>query len=73
MLICVSGICVSILNRNDGVLEEGLEEEAQCPRHTHDHEDPQEEPVHHHGHVLPVLDHLQQTGEAESAHWSLHM
>ena len=41
-------------------LEEGLHEEAHGARHAHQHEDPQEEAVHHHGHVLPVLDDLEQ-------------
>lgn len=40
------------------VLEERLEEQTQSSHHTHDHEDPQEQAVHHHGHILPVLDDL---------------
>lgn len=40
-------------------LEQRLHEEAQSPDHTHQHKDPQEETVDHHGHVLPVLNDLQ--------------
>lgn len=36
-------------------LEEGRQEEPHGAQHTHNHEHPQEQPVDHHGHVLPVL------------------
>lgn len=36
-------------------LEEGRQEEPHRAQHTHNHKHPQEQPVHHHGHVLPVL------------------
>lgn len=39
-------------------LEERLHKEAHRPDHAHQHEDPQEEPVDHHGHVLPVFNDL---------------
>lgn len=48
-LICCGGVVA---------LEQRLHEEAQRSHHTHQDEDPQEEPVDHHGHVLPVLDDL---------------
>lgn len=37
------------------VLEEGGQEEPHSAQHTHNHEHPQEQPVDHHGDVLPVL------------------
>lgn len=37
------------------VLEEGRQEESHGAQHTHNYEHPQEQPVDHHGHVLPVL------------------
>lgn len=40
--------------------DERLEEESQCPQHAHRHENPQENPVDDHRHVLPVILHLQQ-------------
>lgn len=39
-------------------LEEGRQKEPQGAQDAHEHEHPQEQPVHHHGHVLPVLDDL---------------
>lgn len=36
-------------------LEQRLHEEPQCSHHTHQDEDPQEQTVDHHGHILPVL------------------
>lgn len=40
------------------ILEERLQEHAHGAEHAHEDEDPQEEPVDHHGDVLPVLAHL---------------
>lgn len=40
------------------ILEERLQKHAHCAEHTHKHKNPQEEPVNHHGDVLPVLAHL---------------
>lgn len=40
------------------ILEEGLQEHAQCAEHTNKHKDPQKEAVDHHGDILPVLAHL---------------
>ena len=39
-------------------LEQRLHEQPQRSDHTHQDEDPQEQPVDHHGDVLPVLDDL---------------
>lgn len=36
-------------------LEEGRQEKAHSAQHAHNHEHPQKQPVHHHGHVFPVL------------------
>lgn len=36
-------------------LEEGRQEEPHSAQHTYDHKHPEEQAVHHHGHVLPVL------------------
>lgn len=44
------------------VLEEGLEEHADGAKDTDEDEDPQEEAVDDHGHVLPVLAHLHGAG-----------
>lgn len=50
---------VHVINdRGVVTLKERLHEEAHRPDHTHQHEDPQEETVDHHGHVLPVLNDL---------------
>ena len=55
---------VHVINNGSVVtLEQGLHEEADRPDHTHTHEDPQEEAVDHHGHVLPVFDDLQRKRE----------
>ena len=43
-----------LLSWDDGLLEDRLQEQAQRSHHTHDHEDPQEQTIHHHSHVLPV-------------------
>lgn len=42
------------------ILEERLKEHAQRAEHAHEHKDPEEEAVDHHGDVLPVLAHLQE-------------
>lgn len=39
-------------------LEDGRQEEPHGAQHTHNHEHPQEQPIDHHGHVLPVLHNL---------------
>lgn len=39
--------------------DERLEEESQCSQHAHRHKNPEEDPVDDHGHVLPVVLHLQ--------------
>lgn len=48
------------------ILEERLQEHAHCAEHAHKHENPQEEPVNHHGDVLPVLAHLWIWGSGSS-------
>lgn len=40
------------------ILEERLQEHAHRAKHAHEHKDPQEEAVDHHGNVLPVFTHL---------------
>lgn len=50
---------VSASGRLEGVggrvVEAGVGEDGQSSHGGEDHEDPEEHPVHHHGHVLPVL------------------
>lgn len=53
-------VMVHVLNDGGVVaLKQRLHEEANGPDHTHQHKDPQEKTVDHHGHVLPVLNDLQ--------------
>ena len=63
--VCVHGACPRVrgLLLVPGAwrvvaLEQRLNEQPQCSDHTHQDEDPQEQPVDHHGNVLPVLDDL---------------
>lgn len=53
------------------VLEEGLEEHANGAKDTDEDEDPQEEAVDDHGHVLPVLAHLCGAGRNAGSGWGL--
>lgn len=53
------------------VLEEGLEEHANGAKDTDEDEDPQEEAVDDHGHVLPVLAHLCGAGKNAGSGWGL--
>ena len=41
------------------VLEERLQEHADCAKDTDEDKDPKEQPVDHHGNILPVLTHLE--------------
>lgn len=50
------------------VLEERLQEHAHGAEHADEDEDPQEEAVDNHGHVLPVLAHLW-TGRSVGGRW----
>lgn len=45
------------------MLEERLQEETQGAHNTHNHKDPQEHPIYHHGNVLPVLNYLEIRGK----------
>ena len=55
----VRSLWAGLLVGNNLTLEERLEEQAQGAHHTHYHKDPQEHTIHHHGHILPVFNHLQ--------------
>lgn len=47
----------------------GLQDDAEGAYHAGRGEDPQEDTVKHHGHVLPVLSHLTGSGHMRGASW----
>lgn len=47
-------------------LEQRLHEESQRSHHTHQDEDPQEQTVYHHGHILPVLNDLKPDNDVQT-------
>ena len=49
---------MSRLDGDDMVLKERLKEQSQGAHDAHDDKYPQKHSINHHGHVLPVLNHL---------------
>lgn len=58
-----SGFNIRLRDRNCLVLEDWLKEKAQRPDHTHNYKDPEKQPIHHHGDVLPVFNDLERNQE----------
>ena len=56
----ISNCCVASINRFPHIVQTGSSENDKgCAHQAGEGEEPQKEPVQHHGHVLPILHHLE--------------